>query len=111
MDFNIQTTLEFEKKFKILDNSIKTSIQKVINQLKINPYLGKPLGYKFFREKKVKNFRVYYLVFDDVLIVLLVGLSNKKNQKEVINNIKKLMSGLKEEFNDPKALFFLLLYL
>jgi len=111
MDFNIQTTLEFEKKFKILDNSIKTSIQKVINQLKFNPYLGKPLGYKFFREKKVKNFRVYYLVFDDVLIVLLVGLSNKKNQKEVINNIKKLMSGLKEEFNDPKALFFLLLYL
>lgn len=53
-------------------------------QLVKNPYVGDPLGYKFFREKKIGGKRIYYLVYDDLNSVLLVGLSDKKTQQETI---------------------------
>ncbi len=57
-------------------------------QLTTNPYTGDPLGYRFFREKKVGGKRVYFLVYDDVKAVLMVGASDKKTQQETIDEIK-----------------------
>ena len=55
MMFKIYTTNEFDKLFSKLDNSLQKQIENEIEQLQTNPYIGKPLSYKFFREKKVKN--------------------------------------------------------
>lgn len=51
---------------------------------------GDQLTYEFFREFKIKGKRVYFLVYKDIAIILLVSSSkNKKDQQDVINKIKK----------------------
>ena len=62
--------------------------EKIPEQLAINPHSGSPLGYRFLREKRVKERRVYYLVYDDLELVLLVATSGKKDQQDTINHIK-----------------------
>lgn len=97
MRYQIYTTIEFEKDFKKCDNAIRKQIKKEINQLKTNPYLGKPLGYNFFREKKIENYRIYYLIFKEQIMIFLIAISNKKEQQQVINKIKKLIPFYQEE--------------
>ena len=88
-EYRIFITEEFERDFKKLDYSIKKQIQREINQLKINPFVGKPLGYRFFREKKIQNYRFYYQIYEEKIIVLIISLSGKKNQQRTIDKIKK----------------------
>ena len=82
--FRILTTQEFDKDFEKLDTSIQRMIDNEIKQLEESPYVGKPLGYKFFREKKAKNYRVYYLIYGEYVVVFVVAISGKKDQQKVI---------------------------
>lgn len=60
------------------------------NLLKKGDKAGDSLTYDFFREFKIKGKRVYFLVYKDIAIILLVSSSkNKKDQQKVINNIKE----------------------
>jgi len=95
--YTIYTTDEFEKRYKKLDSQLQKEITKEIDQLEENPYSGKPLGYPFFREKKVKNYRIYYLVYDEHVVVFLISISTKNDQQETINKIKVLIPYYKEE--------------
>ena len=54
-------------------------IQKIPKQLAENPLAGKPLSYRFLREKCIKEKRVYYLIYEDLNLVLIVATSGKKN--------------------------------
>ena len=65
-------------------------------QLKENPYVGDLLNYPFFREKKVGGKRVYFLIYGDIRAVLMVGISDKKEQQETIDDIK----GRLEEYHE-----------
>lgn len=94
--YEIIKTEQFIKKFNSLDNSIKLELEKELEQLKINPYSGKPLGYKFFREKKVRCFRIYYIIYDNYLLVFVLAISDKKDQQKVINTIRNLIPYYKE---------------
>ena len=91
MNFKIYTTEEFNKLFNKLDKELQKQIGKEIDQLEKDPYVGKPLGYKFFREKKIKNYRIYYLIYEDYLVVFVITLSSKKGQQKAINTIKNLI--------------------
>ncbi|MBI2671265.1 type II toxin-antitoxin system RelE/ParE family toxin [Candidatus Woesearchaeota archaeon] len=95
--YKIYTTRKFDEDFEKLDKSLKDQIQKEIDQLEINPYVGNPLGYKFFREKKVKNYRFYYLIYEEYVVVFVIALSDKKEQQKVINQIRYLIPFYKEE--------------
>lgn len=95
--FKLFTTEEFDKRFSRLDQQLQREIAKEIDQLEENPYLGKPLGYEFFREKKVKNYRVYYLVYDEYVVVFVITLSTKKDQQETIDKIRRLIPYYREE--------------
>jgi putative component of toxin-antitoxin plasmid stabilization module len=55
--------------------------------------VGDSLGFKFFREKKIGGKRVYYLIYEDLKAVLLVGVSDKKSQQETIDEIKSKLTG------------------
>jgi len=90
MIYRLVNTLEFDKKFFKLDNSIRHRLIKIIGDLKKNPYSGKPLGYSFFREKKFEKYRVCFLIYSVQNIILLVNLSDKKDQKQTIEAIKNL---------------------
>ena len=91
MKFKVYTTEEFDKLFSKLNPDIQKQIAREIDQLEDNPLVGKPLGYNFFREKKVKNYRVYYLIYETYLIVFIVTISGKKDQQQAIDKIKRLL--------------------
>ena len=61
MEYKIYTTGEFDRRFSKLDKELQRQVDKEIEQLQANPYAGKPLGYKFFREKKSGKNLIYSL--------------------------------------------------
>ncbi len=97
MKYQIFTTKEFDSSFSKLDTEIQRQIAKEIDQLEANPYVGKPLGYSFFREKKVGGFRMCYLIYDEYIVVFVIALSGKKDQKQAIGTIRKLIPYYLEE--------------
>ena len=77
----------FNKEMNKLSSDYSSKIEKIFLQLKDNPYVGDPIRYKFFREKRINEKRIYYLVYDDLKIVLLVAIGGKKAQQETIDKI------------------------
>jgi len=63
-------------------------VHKFEQQLKIQPYNGKPLGYPFFREKKFDGKRLLFLVYEEHKAVFLVTITDKKAQQREIDLIK-----------------------
>jgi len=90
---------EITKKFsKEEQKQVENFEQK---QLVENPYVGDPLGFNFFREKRVGGSkRVYFLIYDDLKAVLIVGQSDKKTQQETINVIKSKLPEYYEVIKD-----------
>ncbi len=95
--YKIFTTEEFDRRFEKLDYQIQQQMRKEIDQLETNPHAGKPLGYNFFREKKVQNYRVYYLIYDEYVVVFVITVSTKKDQQDAIDRIKSLIPYYREE--------------
>ena len=90
-EYRIYSTEEFDKDFSKLDSDLQRRIDKEIQQLRVNPFVGKPLGYRFFREKKVKKYRIYFLIYDELVVVFVIAISDKKTQQDAINTIKSLI--------------------
>ncbi len=65
----------------------KGEIQRIVSQLKENPFVGDQLQIRSLREKRLKEKRLYYLVFEDLNAVLIVAISDKKTQQKTINSI------------------------
>ena len=65
----------------------KDIADKIPRKLKENPLLGDSLSYPFLRERRVREKRVYYLIYDDLKLVLLVAVSGKKDQQTTIDHI------------------------
>jgi hypothetical protein len=61
--------------------------EKIPQKLAISPFTGDPLRYPFLREKRVGGRRVYYLIYEDLALILLVAVSGKKDQQATINHI------------------------
>tara|TARA_Y100000310_G_C20566580_1_gene755789 strand:- start:792 stop:1103 length:312 start_codon:yes stop_codon:yes gene_type:complete len=95
--YRIFTTDEFNKRFRKLDIQLQRQIEKEIDQLEINPFSGKPLGYSFFREKKIQNYRVYYLVYEEYVVVFVITISTKRDQQSAIDKIRTLIPYYREE--------------
>lgn len=90
---------EFKKRVKKLLN--KKELEEleyfIENDLKINGYkVGDQLTYPFLREKKISGKRVYYLVYKEIAIILLVEASNKKAQQKTIEEIKLYLPEYRE---------------
>jgi len=98
--FSVFVTRTFQSKLLKQDKKFKVWVEKVFDQLTVNPLAGKPLGAKWFREKKFENFRVYFLVFEDKKSVYVVNLSTKKDQQRIINSIWLLLDTYKKELED-----------
>ena len=85
----VLSTKEFDTWEKLLPKDYQEQIKRIIRQLKETHNVGKPLGYPFFREKKIGKYRVYFLVYEDVDTVLLITISDKKTQQDTIDKIKE----------------------
>ncbi len=97
MDFKVYTSSGFDKKFEKFPKDMQSRILKIVNSLVSNPFAGKPLGYRFLREKHFDGFRLYFIVSEQHGIVYVISLSSKKDQKIVINTIKLFLDEYEEE--------------
>ncbi len=84
----VLSTKEFDTWERLLPKDYQEQIQGFIKELKQNYNTGKPLGYPFFREKKMGKYRLYFLIYEDMDTVLLVTISDKNAQQDTIDNIK-----------------------
>ena len=96
MKFKVFRTKAFEKEFNKLPKLEQKETEKFEGELSSNPFLGRPLSYIFFREKRLNGRRVYYLVYEDYVVVLMVAVSDKKTQQETINKIKNKLKEYQE---------------
>ncbi len=89
MKFKVFRTITFDKEFDKLPQSEKKEVEKFEIHLCENPFVGKPLGFVFLREKRLNGRRIYYLIYEEFVIVLMVAISNKKTQHATIDAIKE----------------------
>ncbi|MFH1521345.1 MAG: hypothetical protein ABIF18_00130 [archaeon] len=87
MVYAVFITENFQKEMVGFSQSDREKIQKVFLQLKENPFVGDAIRYRFFREKRIKEKRIYYLIYDDLSAVLIVAISGKKTQQKTIDYI------------------------
>jgi len=92
MKFKVFRTKTFDKEFDKLPKKEQTEVEKFEKNLSENPFLGKPLGFVFFREKRLNGRRIYYLIYEDFVVVLMVALSDKKTQQATIDAIKEKLN-------------------
>ena len=92
----VLSTKEFDTWERLLPKDYQEQIQGFIKELKQNYNTGRPLGYPFFREKKMGKYRLYFLIYEDVDTVLLVTISDKKAQQDIIDTIKSQLDYYKE---------------
>jgi len=100
MPYAVYRTTVFSKKRDVFSNDFKNQIDHIEGQLKENPYVGKPLGVRWFREKKLDVFRMYYLIYEDLQAVYIITLSGKKDQQKVINTIRILLEQYRSEIEE-----------
>ena len=87
MIYAVYTTKSFDREIAKLSKNYVERIEKIFLQLKENPYVGDQLQYRHLREKRISEKRVYYLIYDDLQVVLAVAISGKKDQQATINHI------------------------
>ena len=85
--YGVYKTDEFNKEFDKLSNDGTNRIENMFNQLTINPYVGDQLQIRSLREKRLNEKRIYYLVFEDLQSILMIAMSDKKDQQKMINFI------------------------
>src|SRR3990167_9366336 len=98
--FRIFRSEWYEKKLNKLDNTEVRRVERFEQLLKIQPFSGKPLGYKFFREKKFDGKRLLFLVYEEHSVVFLVTITDKKAQQRDIDFIVSHLNIYKEEIDE-----------
>ena len=94
--YAIYHSKRFDEELSKFDADFQNYVDKIEEQLKDNPYLGKPLDAKWFREKKHGKYRIYFVVYEEFFAVFMVAISEKKDQQKVITTVKLTYNLFKE---------------
>ncbi|MBI2669144.1 hypothetical protein HYX14_04855 [Candidatus Woesearchaeota archaeon] len=97
MSYIIFHSRTFDKELEKFPKDFHDWLDRIEDQLVLNPYVGDHLRVPWLREKKRGGFRVYYLIYEDLPAVYLVAISDKKDQQKIINTIFLLIDNFKEE--------------
>ena len=98
--YKVYHSNRFEKELRKFDLFFMDLVDKIEDKLVEDPYTGSPLGVRWFREKRIGKYRIYYLVYEHLQSVFMVAISEKKDQQKVINAIRLTLSFLKEEIEN-----------
>jgi mRNA-degrading endonuclease RelE of RelBE toxin-antitoxin system len=96
MRYRVIATQTYKEEKKKWSKSDQKTTEKIEKKLTDNPYVGDQCQYKFLREKRVGGKRIYFLVYDDLKLVLLVATSGKKDQQDTINHVIEQFDEFKE---------------
>ena len=94
--FKVIVTYTYLKEIDKWPRDYKEAANKLPKKLSINPFIGNQLSYPFLREKRIKEKRIYYLIYEDLKLVLLVAVSGKKDQQATIDHIKNGLDEFKK---------------
>ena len=97
MGYAIYHSSTFDLELEKMPRDFQVWVDKIEDQLVITPYVGDPLRVPWFREKKKDKHRIYYLIYENLKAVYMVGISAKNDQQAVINSIWLLIDNFKEE--------------
>ena len=96
MSYAVYAIESFDKETSRLDALDEQILKKTFLQLKENPFVGDAIRYRFFLEKRLREKRIYYLIYEEFSIVLLIAFGGKKAQQETIDEIVKLLPEYKK---------------
>ena len=65
MSYDVFGTETYLNQVGLLENEYKIFVESLPRKLKENPFQGKQLA-PFLREKRIKEKRIYFLVYDDL---------------------------------------------
>ena len=88
--YNLIFDKDFFKKYKKIGNSFRKQSDKKILRLKEDPRnMGKPLFnvHPNLYELYLNSYRIYYVVQDSEVRVLLIAIEHKNNQQKFLNQI------------------------
>ena len=88
--YKVYHSSKFDEQLFKFDKDFQERVDKIEDQLVGNSYTGDSLNVKWFREKRIGKYRIYYLIYEDLNSVFMVAISEKKDQQKVINTIKLL---------------------
>ena len=78
MAFRIFRAATFDRELAKYPADVQMWVDKMEQQLAENPFAGDPLRVPWFREKKKNKYRLYYLIYEDLRTVFMVGISERK---------------------------------
>jgi len=78
--YKVFRSVSFQKKISKYDKNIQERINKIEDKLMYNPEYGNPLGTRWFRESRFENYRIYYLVYEDLQAIYIVAKKTNKRQ-------------------------------
>jgi len=85
-EYKVYNVQSFERKLLKESKETQEQVSRVVSQLRKNPLVGDQIRYKHFREKRVgRHRRLYYLVYTDLKIVLVIEINTKKEQAATIS--------------------------
>jgi len=83
----VYETEVFSELLEGCDKREKIWIEKIKDQLVNNLQVGKPLHFDWFREKKLGNQRLFYIINESTKKAVLISFGTKKEQQSIINHI------------------------
>ncbi len=86
--FKVIGTDTYLKEISKWSSEYKKRAEKLPKKLTLNPLSGNPLSYPFLRESRIREKRIYYLIYSDLKLVLLIAVSGKKDQQATIDHVK-----------------------
>ncbi len=95
--YKVFRSVGFQEELSKYDKNIQNRVDKIEDKLMFNPEYGNPLGTRWFRESRFENYRIYYLVYDDLQAIYIVAISGKKGQQKTINTIRLFLEFFREE--------------
>ena len=91
--YKTYATDTFKKIYNSLNQGEKDWINKTKAKLKESPS-GKTLKYRWFKEKKYLNKRLYFLIDEKSRKILFISFAPKKEQQQIIDYVKANMKEL-----------------
>ena len=95
--YKVFRSISFQEEISKYDKNIQERIDKIEDKLMTNPAYGSPLGTRWFRESRFENYRIYYLIYEDLNAIYMVAISGKKDQQKIINTIRLFLEFFREE--------------
>ncbi|MBS3099750.1 type II toxin-antitoxin system RelE/ParE family toxin [Candidatus Pacearchaeota archaeon] len=95
--YKVFRSVGFQEEIEKYDKNIQDRIDKIEERLTENLEYGNPLGTKWFQESRFENYRIYYLIYEDLQAVYMVAISSKKDQQKTINTIRLFLEFFREE--------------